>query len=371
MSSRDGSSEDKPALPSLRELQGLLRLNRVPAALTLEDIPAELPRAGELPRAEAPSLEGLTVARPTVAPVTEEDLLERLDQLKFEVAPRYDRPPGEPVALGDEVLLDVLGYSRGRLIPFAARADWWVRVKPEPLLPGFFEALVGARAGKTLELALTLPPGYPVAALRGAPAHFVVAVKAVRVVDLPDDEAPEFLFSLGRGSTLREVMHRLAQELTEERRAVAAQQAKEAVLEQLADRCSVEVPARLIEEEVRLRWAESERQTLTELELPPSELQASLDGWLRDPLTRGEAAQRLKIALVLAAIAERERLQPRREDMDSILDTVSRASKAPRTEVGAWLRADPALAPRLHNLLMHLAAVDHVMSKVVFTLLNP
>lgn len=367
MSTQRGASADKAAVPSMRELQGLMRFHRVPAALALEDSAGESPRALELPRAEAPSLEGLTVAWPTVAPVTEDEIVERFDELKFAAALRYDPEPGAPVALGDEVQLDVLGYSQGRLIPFSARADWWVRVMPEPLLPGFFEALVGARVGKTLEVPLTLPRDYPVEALRGAPAHFFVAVKAVRVVDLPDDEAPEFLFSLGRGATLQEVMHRLAEELAEERRDAAAREAQEFALELLADRSSVEVPAHLINEEIRLRWAESERPTLVELELPPEALQASLESWLRDPLTRGDAEQRLKIAFVLGAIAQRDGLQPRREDMDGMLDTVMRTAQASREEVESWLRADPALAPRIHNLLMHMAAVDHVMSKVVFT----
>ncbi|MFL5352764.1 hypothetical protein [Archangium sp.] len=133
-----------------------------------------------------------------------EQVQERFLELAHAHATECYRYPSEPISWGDEVLLDLAGYSQGHLIPFSLRTEVWLAVQPEPLLPGLYEALVGRSPGEGLAVDLTVPESYPIESLRGMPARFVVHIRAARQVTYPDVESPGFLQAFGRGGTLAE-----------------------------------------------------------------------------------------------------------------------------------------------------------------------
>jgi trigger factor len=335
-------------------------LNRIPAALALDNAPVELPEV------EAPSLEGLT-AELSPRPLTQDDLLDRLTELVREHAQRRDRAQADTVALGDEVLIDTVGYAKGRILPFSIRENRWALVNPDPLLPGFFEALVGKQVGFSVDIALTLPPDYPVESLRGASARFIVDVKAARELSLPDAESPAFIASMGKGATLVDVMRQLGDELAQERTEEATREARDQVLDVLVERTQVEVPAPLLDEEIRRRWVEAERPILQRKDFSPDELEQALAAWQQDPLTRADATRRLKISLVLAAIARRDQLQPSPESRESMEGFLTGPAGIPREQLQRVLENDPDLQERVASVVMQLTAIDYVMSKVKLT----
>lgn len=359
MSTSDDSTGSGKGM-TLAELQGMRLLQRAPGMQALESAePTKLPSVQE-----APSLEELEVAVPTLWPPTEDDLVERFTALCRERSPRRDRAPGEDVALGDDVLLNVLGYANGRLIPFSARADWWTEATPDPLFPGFFEALVGAKVGLSIAVTLLLPETYAVESLRGAEARFLVDVKAAREVTLLTDESPELFSLLELGSTLDEVMENIARQLTYEREQQAQHEFQERVLDEVAGRTRTEVPQSLLDEEIRRAWTESEYPQLAHRNFEQEELQEALEGWLSDPFTRLDAERRLRISLGLQAIIAREQVQPREEDLVMLIDDIAESTQTTRQELGRLLQSDPAVMRRFENLALHKMAVDHVLSKV-------
>jgi trigger factor len=358
IASRGDGSGSRPVSP-VGELQGRMLLSkRLPRTLVLED------GSIEVPPVEAPSLEGLKVAMPALAPITAEDLYERFQELRREAAPRRELAPGEQVSEGNEVLLDIVGHSMGQLIPFSVRTDWWTLVRPDPRLPGFFEALVGVPVGTGKEILLSLPPDYPVEALREMPARFLVEVRAAHELSLPEEDSPEGLALVGRGATLEEAMQRIRQELVEERMILARRELREHVLELLVERSVVEVPSALVEEEIRRQWMAAEQPGLQRWKASPEELEYALQSWLFDPRTREETERRLKIALVVAAIAARDGIQPGAKDLDEFVKSMASMARMPPQEWKKALQADPAAVQRVHSLLLQVATTNHVMSKV-------
>jgi trigger factor len=345
---------------SLGELQGQLLLKKSVGALTL-DGPARL----KLPSVQAPSLEGLTVEAPERAPITGEDIQERFEALCRAHAPRRDRQVGEEVALGDDVLLDVLGYAHGRLIPFSVRLDWWTELAPEPLLPGFFEALAGAKVGVSAAVAIELPQTYAVESLRGATAEFIVEVKAAQELGPVDLESPEFLASLGLGSTLEEALEQVAEALAIEREVAARRELEERVLEVLLERTPLELDPSLIDEEIRQRWLQAEYPALVAKDFDAEELQEAWEGWRTDASTRIDAEWRLRVALVLQAIVLRDGVQPQRDEVEALFDEVAESSQVPVEELVKRLESpDSPMSERFANLVMQAAALRHVLSKV-------
>ncbi|WP_338863332.1 peptidylprolyl isomerase [Myxococcus stipitatus] len=359
MHSQDDSTVRGPMF-SMGELQGLGILARSPGALAFRSSAAvRLPAVSD-----APSLEGLQVTMPVPAPITVEAVLERHEALSRAVASRRDRAPGEEVASGDDVLLDVIGFANGRLIPFSARSDWWTEAVPDPLFPGFFESLPGSKVGETLSVELMLPMDYPVESLRGMAALFAVELKAAREVRPLDEQSPDYFTALGRGATLDEVMEHLAGELAAERDAQDVRKCQDAVLREVARRTRTEVPRSLVEEELRRRWSEAEYPVLVRLGVPPEQIPEAFEGWLNDAATRDEAEYRLRLGLSLRAIATHERLKPVREEAKVLFERLADSTGMSHEELGQLLQSNKDVRQRFDSMAMHAMAVSHVLSKV-------
>ncbi|HLL53835.1 MAG TPA: peptidylprolyl isomerase [Myxococcaceae bacterium] len=320
-------------------------------------------RPVELPRVAAPSLEKLSVTVPAPEGVTAEDVLARFAELAREHAERRDRQPGEAVALGDEVKVDTLGYSGGRLIPFSARAGAWLRVLPDPSLPTFYEALVGQPVGTSTVIHLRLPDDYPVEALRGQPARFIVDVVAAREVRLPELDGPGLLAALGRGTTVEETLRVLTAELLTERTEALTSRAEDLVLDALVARTAVQLPESLVDEELRRQWEAHEGALLRRKNFSDEELEESLNGWREDAKTRADVVRRLTVSLALRAIVERDGLKLTQDWVLALLQQTAEFGGVPLEEVADALRKDPRAALEVERQAWHLLAVQHVLDK--------
>jgi trigger factor len=315
-----------------------------------------------LPDVTAPSLEGLEVTVPAGEDLTEDDLLERFHELARAQAEVRERAEGEPLSLGDEVRLDILGYANGRLIPFSTRLGHWMELAPQEMLPGFAEVIAEASVGDSIQVGITLPDNYPVESLRGMPARFLVDVRAAREVRMPDTESDAFLSTLGRGATHDEVVASIVDELEGERADLLWVDAQNLVLDAVVARTDVKVPEALIQEEIRRRWSQMEGEALALKNFSLEEQQEALDGWLHHPGIRDDVERRLKIALVLRAIAARDKLQLTSGKVRELLEVRSAPFGITPQQLSESL-ADPTTSAQMTDVAWHLLAVEHVMSQ--------
>nr|WP_253818002.1 peptidylprolyl isomerase [Myxococcus xanthus] len=325
-------------------------------------------KALELPTVQAPSLEGVSVRVPTPDDLTEEDLLRAFHEKRRALATSRERQPGESLELGDEVRLNIVGYCDGKLIPFSARFGMKTELAPIEALPGFSEAVAeGAKVGESLQIALELPETYPVEALQGKPARFLVDVLAAHEVTLPPESAPEFLEKLGMGGTLGEVMTHLRDELEDAAAAQLWVQARDMVLDELIRRAPVELPRALVDEELRRHWVQAEGQGMLEHQFDVDEQREALEGWLTDPTTRADVERRLHIGIVLKAITEEQKLQLTPEKLEQLVRDQLEPFGLTAADAHAALRESPETTKQLAEMGWYLLAVEHVMNKAKVT----
>ncbi len=317
----------------------------------------------ELPQVKAPSLEGLSVTVPKPADLTQDDLIRRFHELKREHGKSRDRAVKEAVQLGDEVQIDTLGYCGGKLIPFSARFGLWLELAPQEALPGFAEALAGESVGDSIEINLTLPASYPVEWMRSKPARFLVDLRAAKDVKMPDDEAPAFLKALNRGKDLDAVMDSIRDELEDRLADQLTVEGETMVLDALVARAEVTVPPKLVDEEIRRKWSTLERKGLIDRGFEANEQREAMQAWLDDPMTRADAERRLKVALVLKAVAEAEKLELTPKKLEEMAKAAGEPFGLTAAEVAKGLRESPELTEQMFNTGWHLLAVEHVMSK--------
>lgn len=318
----------------------------------------------KLPSVEAPSLEGISVLVPTPDDLTQDELLRAFHEKRRELATTRERQPGEPLELGDDVQLNIVGYCDGHLIPFSARFGMKTELAPIEALPGFCEAIAeGGKVGESMQIALELPDIYPVEALQGKPARFLVDIIGAHQVTMLPETSAEFLEKLGMGATLDEVMVRLRDELEDEGAAELWVKARDMVLDEVARRAPVELPPALVDEELRRRWVQAEGQAMVEYQFDVDEQREALQGWLTDAYTRADAERRLHIGIVLKAVTEAEKLQLTPEKLEKLIRDHTAPFGLTAEDVHSALRESPETTKRLTELAWYLLAVEHVMNK--------
>jgi trigger factor len=318
-------------------------------------------------RVEAPAFEGLSVTVPTPDDLTQDDLLERFRELKRQVSPRRTRRPNEAIDFGDDIVFDALGYSEGKLIPFSARFDVRMELAPLAALPGFSEGLQGAHVGESREIAVDLPENYPVEALRGKPVRFIVDVKSAEAVRELGDGDPDLIGLLKRGATLDEVMDSIAEELENEAAEVLQVEGREMVFDELIARTQATVAPSVVDEEIRLTWQRLEGAALAEKNFDAEEQREALNGWLADPETREQTERRLKLSMVLGAIAKKEKIFLDAAKLEEILQEASTDFGLTAQQVSDGLRAPNGMNTQVYNVALHLATVQHVLQRTRIT----
>jgi trigger factor len=226
---------------------------------------------GVLPKAELGDYEGLEVPRREPA-VQEEHVQREIEAIRERLArlETAERPAGA----GDFVVVDYVGSladgdssSDERSKTAASAADGGGRREPLPggegrdqlielgagnLIPGFEEGLLGASAGETRTVELSFPADYPNEELAGRDASFEVAVKEVKLKQLPavdDDLAIDAGFD--NVQELREDIHRRLMEVEEGR---IEAEFRQAALDAAVDRAQVALTPELVKARAREMW---------------------------------------------------------------------------------------------------------------------
>jgi trigger factor len=318
--------------------------------LDLADLPAEGDglrfsiEIGVLPRAQLGDYEGLEVPRrqPTVA---EEQIAQEIDAVRERLAKLQTAE--RAAAVGDFLVIDYVGSlaeaaegeqaaqggseASDRLVPFAGGEgrDQLIELGGGNLIPGFEEALVGARAGEERTVKLTFPSEYPNEELAGRPASFVVTVKEVKLKQLPDVD-DDLAIDVGFDD-VDELREDIRARLLEADQARVDSEFREAALDAAVARATVPVTAQLVESRAREMW-ESMLHSLSHrgisreayLQIAGREEQQILADMQAD------AEQALRREAVLTAIVAAERIEPSEEQvLEALQPTAEREGLEP------------------------------------------
>ena len=343
------------------KLSGQLMRTYVESAPATPELLADL---SEMPELELPDLGAVRVEAPEIAPVEEADLLERFEQIRLDASNGRARMEGEPVQGGDELLLDIIGYVDGRILPFSTYPGLVTILEPGLFSQAFIDQMIGQPVGESVVVREQLPYDHPVPALREKMAVFAVVIRGAVEIYPIDPEDMQQLEQLERGPDLGTVMATIAEEIAEERADEAADLLVNLVLEEVRSRTAVRVPEEWIEEEIRQRWRESEGAFLAEMDLPRSEQEEALTGWLDDPGMREQTERRLAVAMILRKIAEREGIAVEISGMEGFLEGVAESLGTDLREVTRALKEDPGALQRVVDDYMHLQAIEVVMGAV-------
>ncbi len=308
---------------------------------------------GVRPAAKLGDYKGVEVAR-REAVADDEAVQGELDALRERSArlETVDEPAGEK----DFIVMDYRGTIDGEAFAGGEARDQLIELGSGRLVPGFEEQLVGAKAGDERTVKITFPDDYGAEELSGREAEFAVTVNEVKRKELPalDDD---FASDAAGFDTLEELRDDIRGKLREADENRVEADFREAVLDAVVDKATVEVPDALIEARAREMWERMihslGHQGITRdnyLRIAGKSEEEILAEALPD------AAKAIRREAVIAAVIEAEGIEPSDGDvLDALQASAAREGTTPEK-----LRDRLDKAGRLDEVREDLAQRDAV-----------
>jgi trigger factor len=272
------------------------------------------------PEFELPDYKEIPVQLPD-AKISEAEVEAAIERLRDQSADFVDVPE-RALQMGDFAVLDFEGSIENKaiseIVPQASKnlhggKKFWLHLAPENFLPNFSEQLIGLKPGEPRLVIVDFPSDFPVKELAGKKADYAVTLREIKEKVLPPiDDA--LATKLVPGKTLDALREMIEHDL-EHAKEHDSERAKEAqILKYLHERIQVELPPALLQNETRRALAElvqrNRERGVTDDMLKEKEKEL-IDA------AAGMAAHRLKTNFILHRIAEREKTQVTKEDLDS------------------------------------------------------
>lgn len=250
-----------------------------------------------------------------VAKVTEKDIHDVVDGLKKRMAERQEVE--RAAKQGDEVVIDFKGCDqKGQPVSGADGTDYPIVIGSNAFIPGFEANLAGLKPGDEKEFTITFPKDYGVLSLQNKKVVFTVKVKKVQQITEPEAD-DSFASKAGPFKNLKELRADIKKQLTVERQQQADRDFENELIQEIAGKAKVAVPAKLIDEQV-MRAEEAERQNLMYRGQTWQEHLAEEGVAEEEHRTRNRptAEESVKTGLVLSEIAEKEGITVTPEELE-------------------------------------------------------
>src|SRR5436190_6050197 len=272
------------------------------------------------PEFEVPEYKSIPVQLPETA-VTAEEIETALERLRDQAADFTDVTDRE-LAMGDFAVIDFTGAIDGipisEIIPEGSKnlhggRKFWLHLAPKNFLPKFCEQIVGMKRGDTRSVQVSFPTDFPVPDLAGKKADYAVTLNEIKQKVLPPvDDA--FAAKLLPEKNLAELRHTIEHDIEHEKEHEVERAKETQVVNFLHEHISFDLPPPLLKSETR--------RALNEI------VHRNRQRGVTDDLLKGKekeliegagslAAHRLKTNFILHRIAEREKIQVTREEVDN------------------------------------------------------
>lgn len=314
-----------------------------------------------LPDLGTPDFSDIAIER-EVAEVADEQVEETLHRLakarRDSTLVEEDRPARE----GDIVVIDFQGMKDGEPFAGGQAEDYALELGSDTFIPGFEQALVGARVGDNKTVEITFPEDYKADDLAGQPVTFDVTVKELREPTEPaiDDSLAE---SYGR-ETLDELKQAIRDQISDEYQRASREKAKRRLLDKLAERFTQPVPQGLVDVEFDGIWQQLVRAR--ENDQLEEDDKAKSEEDLRSEY-RAIAERRVRLGLLLAKVGEDNCVQVTQEDMNRALAEQMRSFAGQEQAVLNYYRQNPSAMEDLRPPIFENKVIDYILERAQVT----
>ena len=253
--------------------------------------------------------------------VTEADVDAELEKVQ-EQNSRMITVDDRPVEKDDTVTIDFEGFVDGEPFQGGKGENYPLVIGSHAFIDTFEDQLIGKSTGEETEVHVTFPEEYHEASLKGKPAMFKVAIKAIRRKELPvlDDE---FASEVSEFETLEEYKNSVKETLAERKKEEIKRLKEDEVVEKAVANAQMELPEPMINDYVQQMIQEfAGRIAQQGLSF---EQYMKMTGMTPDAMMqqmRPDAEKRIRTRLTLEAIVKAENITASDEEVDKEIENM-------------------------------------------------
>lgn len=284
---------------------------------------------------------------------TEEHVQSHLEWMA-EAQTTYETEENREARSGDAVVIDFVGRRDGVEFEGGAAQDFELVLGSGAFIPGFDDPLIGATAGRHLDIDVTFPETYPAEELAGQSVVFEVDVKEVK---RPEQPAIDDGLAVKMGvENLEELRKAVSDQIRSDYDRVSRERVKRQLLDALAERCDFEIPRGLVDDEFKEIWGRlgDEHLTSDEEDPPKSEEEAREE-------YRAIAERRVGLGLLLSDVGRRNNIEVQEDEINRAMAEYARRFPGKEHEIVRGLRNDPQAIARFQGPILEDKVVDFIL----------
>ena len=318
------------------------------------------------PEFELPDYSNIEIelAKRTIADADVENALQGIAEQHAD----FQTIEGRALEMGDFAVLTYAATLDGRPLAeavedcpplLAGKPNFWIRMAPETLAPGFCEALAGLNVGESKDFTIDIPEEFPFPGVRGKQLAYAATLHEIRARVLPPlDDA--LAAKLDPGKTIAEVRDRVRIELEKQAENEFETGKRNGAMQKLFAQFQCELPTHLVNNEMSgiMREIVQENQgrgvSEEELKAHENEIQGA---------AKQGATERVRSTFLLLRIAEKENLQVTEQDLAFHVTQLAARYQIPVQKFVKDLQKRNAIGQIREQLLVG-KALDFVASNV-------
>lgn len=256
--------------------------------------------------------------------VTQKDIDAEVERLQQRYADMVVKEEGN-VESGDTAVIDFEGFKDGVAFYGGKAESYPLEIGSGAFIPGFEDQLIGMAKEETKDINVTFPEDYQVAELAGQPVVFKVTVHEIKTKVLP--EANDELIKEAKikdVETMEDYRAYVKKNLSERKDRENEENFTNELLEKVVANAEVEIPDAMIERETD----EMVREITQRLSAQGFTLEqfAQVTGQDEEKIraeVRQDAEKKVRVRLVLEAVAEAEQFEISDEEIDAELKAIA------------------------------------------------
>lgn len=302
------------------------------------------------PEVQLQGLEQIKVEKPVVE-ISEADVDKMVDVLRKQQATWAEKQ--DAANADDRVTLDFVGSVDGEEFEGGKANDFVLAMGQGRMIPGFEEGVIGHKAGESFEIDVTFPEEYHAANLKGKAAKFVITLKKVEVMVLPE-LTDEFVAKFGPTTkTIADLRNEIRKNMQRELKNALTARVKNQVIDGLLAQNAIDVPAAAVEQEIEtLRGQAAQR-------FGGNAQQAAQ---LPRELFEEQAKRRVQVGLLLSEVIASNELKADEDRVKTMIADIASAYEQPQ-EVIKYYSKNKELMNNIRNVVLEEQAVDAVLAK--------
>jgi trigger factor len=275
--------------------------------------------------------------------ITDEQVQKALDVLREQMAQLHPAPAGTPLSDGDYAVLNIEGMLEGNPLEGTTKEGHLHKMGSHATVLGIdIEAhLAGKKDGEIITIPQVYPATHPDTRVAGKTVTFRCSIKSVKQKQLPalDDE---FAKDCGPYQSLQEIRDKLRTEMERALKKDVEDTYKETILKRLAETHHFDLPGTLVERElsaiVRQQLQSRQRKSADSPDRSSASPQTDDVTKLQEEF-RSEAERRVKVGLILEALAAKESITVTNDDLNSEVARLAAEVKLSVEEVRRMIQA--------------------------------